>query len=110
MENLNEALGTDASGGQKGLKIETFALIPPKPLMLLAELYGRGAQKYSDRNWERGYPYSWSFSAAQRHMWQFWGGQDRDFEMKVPHPICAAFHMFAITDFMFRDVGEDDRP
>lgn len=91
---------TSSTGGEKGQKDAQYGLIPTRPLRLLAELYGRGAQKYAERNWERGYDWRLSYDAAQRHMNLFWSGEDMDAETRVPHPVCAMFHMAALVEFL----------
>lgn len=100
----------DKTGGEKGSKIQRYDLIPMEPLRLLAELYGKGAEKYAERNWERGYNWSLSFAALQRHVCQFWAGEDVDPETGVPHTIAVAFHAFALTQFMLTARDLDDRP
>lgn len=112
---------TANTGGAKGTKPQRFGLIPVRPLWMLAELYGRGAAKYEERNWERGYPWHLSFEAAQRHMWEFWGGADLDAHLDscpadctshtgLPHPIAAIFHMMALVEFMTTHREFDNRP
>lgn len=105
------------TGAQKDNKIERFDLIPVAPLRMLAKHYGIGSKKYADRNWEKGYNWSWSFAAACRHIWKFWGGEWIDPESKeldpegigTPHVICAAWHMFAIANFYITHPEKDDR-
>ena len=96
-----------ATGAKKGQKLARFDLIPQYPLWKLAELYGRGAQKYAEHNWRHGYQWSLSFAACMRHLWSFWGGEDNDPETGMPHVTCAAFHAFALTQFM-KDYQEGD--
>ena len=104
-----EVRTTSATGGQKGVKPQRYDLVPVEPLALLAELYGHGASKYAAHNWRRGYPWSNSYAAAMRHLTQFWNGEDIDPEMGTPHVINAAFHLFALAQFM-KDFPEyDDR-
>lgn len=104
-----EVRTTSATGGQKGVKPQRYDLIPIDPLNLLAELYGNGAAKYAAHNWRKGYEWSNSYAAAQRHMTAFWNGEDMDPEMGLPHVTSAAFHMFALAQFM-QDFPEfDDR-
>lgn len=100
----------EKTGGEKGAKPARFDLIPQHPLWLLAELYGRGAQKYAERNWERGYNWSLSYAAMQRHLSLFWQGEDCDPETGTPHVINAAFHCFALAEFMSTHPELDDRP
>jgi hypothetical protein len=93
-------LTTSTTGGQKGSKEQRYDLIPVEPLRLLATLYGRGAEKYDDNNWRKGYDWKLSYASAQRHMNQFWGGEDIDPEMDLPHVIMGAWHMFTLAQFM----------
>lgn len=99
------------TGGQKGQKLARFDLIPPVALEALAVHYGKGAAKYEDRNWEKGYDWSLSFAALQRHLWAFWGGDEEDEEGNL-HLAAAAFHVFALLHFTHDSKYEsmDDRP
>lgn len=45
-----------------------FDLISTIGLRRLAELYERGAQKYGDRNWEKGQPLGRYLDSAMRHL------------------------------------------
>lgn len=101
---------TDPSGGQKGQKQARYDLIPAIPLDELARLYGVGAEKYAERNWERGYRYSLSFAALQRHAWAFWNGQDIDEGTRRHHLASVVFHCFAMMEYQARGTGTDDRP
>lgn len=99
-----------ATGGEKGRKLARFDLIPVEPLRLLAEHYGRGARKYADRNWEKGYAWSLSYAALMRHLTAFWGGEDLDAETGSPHIIAAAWHAFALAEYTRTHPEKDDRP
>lgn len=100
----------EKTGGEKGSKIERYDLVPVDPLRWLATLYGKGAAKYSERNWEKGYDWSLSYAAMQRHLNAFWEGQDFDEETGVPHLTNAAFHAFALVTFMTTHPELDNRP
>jgi hypothetical protein len=104
-----EIRATSESGGQKGRKSEEYALIPSEPLAELARVYGYGASKYSDNNWRKGYPYSWSLSALYRHIEAFRRGQSADPESGRHHLAHAAFHLFTLIWFDQNGRGEDDR-
>lgn len=102
---------TDPStGAQKGSKEARFDLIPVGPLTELAELYGFGAKKYADRNWERGYDFSLSYAAMQRHANLFWGGEDNDPETKKSHLASVAWHAFTMMQLLVTHPEKDDRP
>ena len=64
---MAEVRTTSETGGMKGVKLERFDLIPVGPLWDLATLYGRGAAKYVEHNFRKGYEWSKSYSALQRH-------------------------------------------
>jgi hypothetical protein len=97
------------TGGQKGIKAERYDLIPHEALTAVAKVYGYGAEKYSENNWRKGYPYSWSFGALCRHIWAFWRGEDVDPESKLPHLAHATFHCFTLLTFWQKELGTDDR-
>lgn len=105
-----EVRKVSSSGAEKGSKIERYDLIPAEPLRLLAQHFGRGAMKYADRNWEAGYEWSLSFAALMRHAWAFWGGEDIDPETGTPHVIAAAWHAFALAEYMNTHREFDNRP
>lgn len=96
------------TGGEKGSKIQRFSLIPSEFLWTLAEHYGKGARKYADRNWERGYDWSLSVDAMERHWHQWKMGERTDPETGSSHLVAAAWHCIALFIFELRGVGSDD--
>ena len=104
-----EVRTTSSTGGEKGTKPERFDLIPLEALAQVARLYGRGAEKYAAHNWRKGYEWSKSYAAMQRHATQFWNGEDIDPEMQLPHLASVAFHAFALMTFMEEHPDFDDR-
>lgn len=96
------------TGGEKGQKLARFSLIPPEFVWALAEHYGRGAAKYEDRNWERGYKWSLSMDALERHLQQFKMGEWLDAETGTPHIIAVAWHACALFIFKLRGLGTND--
>lgn len=135
---MPEVRTTSSTGGQKGVKDERYDLIPVEPLRELALHYGRGAKKYADHQWRKGYEWSKSYAAIQRHLTAFWGGENYDtcprtregcatpdgepivFEGVVPEKTCfnhtgshhltaAAWHTFTLLEFTKTHPGHDDR-
>lgn len=133
-----EVRTTSSTGGQKGVKLERFDLIPQGPLVKLAEHFGRGALKYDEHQWRDGYEWSKSYSAAQRHWSAFWSGEDYDVCSNHPeecshepapgqntilffeHDTCynhtgshhltaAAWHSFVLLEFTETHPEHDDR-
>ena len=68
--------------------------------------------KYAERNWEKGYDWSKSYAALQRHASQFWGGEDIDTDLPVPSPHLAGviFHALVLLEFSRTHPDYDDRP
>jgi hypothetical protein len=110
LQEMNEVRMVSTTGAEKGSKLERPDLIPVRSLRLLAEHYGKGSLKYADRNWEAGYDWSLSFAAMMRHAWAFWGGEDLDPETGTPHVIAAAWHCFALAEYMETHPEFDNRP
>lgn len=109
--NNSEIIVTDPdTGGQKAMKLERFDLIPPQPLAELAKVYGKGAIKYDDWNWRKGYKWSLSLGAMQRHINAWTRGERFDPETGVHHLASAAWHCFTLMEFQKQGLGTDDRP
>lgn len=96
------------TGGEKGSKLARFSLIPPEFLWALAEHYGKGARKYADRNWERGYNWSLSVDALERHLTQWKQGEIYDPETGTHHLICVAWHACALFCYSIFGKGTND--
>lgn len=101
---------TSATGGQKGKKPAQLGALDPHTLLTLAEVAGFGAEKYDAHNFLKGYDWSLTFNAAQRHLLAFWGGEEVDSESGLSHLGHAAWHCLALLAFAQRDIGTDDRP
>lgn len=98
------------TGGQKGSKLARFDLIPYDVLRELAEHFGRGALKYEDDNWRRGYSWRLSYAALMRHLTAWWEGEDIDEETGTSHLVAVAWHTFVLRWFQMHGKGRDDRP
>lgn len=98
------------TGGAKGSKLQRFDLLPWDSLKLVAEHFGRGAAKYEERNWERGYAWGLSAAALHRHFTEWWQfGVDYDDE-GFHHLTAVAWHALVLLAFATRGIGTDDRP
>lgn len=100
---------TSETGGQKGRKLAELATVDPLALMELAKVSGFGAQKYESFNFLKGYDWSLSANAAFRHLLLFLMGEDYDEESGLPHTAHFAWHGMALTSFLKRGIGTDDR-
>lgn len=107
---MNEIRITDpTTGAQKGQKLERYDLIPFDALDEVARVYGIGARKYADRNWEKGYAWGLSIGALGRHIARFAMGENVDPETGCPHLAHAAWHCLTLLAYMKRKIGTDDR-
>ena len=102
------------TGGEKGQKGERHDLIPPSFLTALARHYGLGAMKYEDNNWKKGYKWSLSYAALQRHLHQWRLGNSTYREECWPasrysyHLVAAAWHCICLWWFEKMGKGTDD--
>lgn len=102
---------TASTGASKGQKAARFDLIPPRVLKLLAEHYGKGAEKYEaiERvepfegpaidNWRLGYPFSSSIAALHRHLNAWTSGEDIDEELGNNHLVAVMWHCATLLEF-----------
>lgn len=68
-----------------------YDLISPIMIDRLAKLLQRGAEKYNDRNWEKGMPLSVYMDSGMRHLYKYLEGQrDED------HLIAAIWNLQAL--------------
>lgn len=100
---------TSSTGGQKGKKLAELGSLDPNSLLKVAEVAGFGSQKYDRLNYMKGYEWSLSFDAMQRHLLAFWGGQDKDEESEMLHLAHAAWHCLTMISYVERGLGTDDR-
>jgi hypothetical protein len=94
-----EVRSVSSTGGEKGVKPEAYALIPWEAMDEVARVYNEGAKKYAAHNWRKGYEWSKSFSAACRHLFAFWRGEDIDPELGTRHLAMAIFHLLGMLSF-----------
>ena len=106
----SEVIITSSTGGMKASKLSQLGFVDPKALYVLGEVAGMGAEKYDAFNYLKGYDWSLSYNAMQRHAMQFWSGEDNDDESGLYHMAHAAWHCLAMVSFMLRKIGTDDRP
>ena len=97
------------TGGEKGQKLARLGAADPLALWKVAEVGGYGEGKYARYNYVKGYKWSLSYDALQRHLMLFWDGEWLDEESKLPHLAHAAWHCLALMTFYLRGKGTDDR-
>lgn len=85
-------------------------LLPGDALDEIARVLKHGALKYGERNWEQGMAWHRPFSAAMRHLWAYWRGEDYDQETGCLHLAHAACCVLFMLGYQLRGIGVDDRP
>lgn len=98
------------TGGMKGQKDVRIHAIPWEALAPLGRVYTFGESKYDDYNFRKGYRWSLSFDALQRHLWAWWSREDSDSESGLLHLAHAAWHALTLLFFSVTGRGTDDRP
>jgi hypothetical protein len=98
----------------EGKKFDTgkarYDLIPPEIEEAIAKVLTFGAEKYGERNWEKGMKWGRPYAALRRHMAAWWSGETNDPETGMSHLWHAACCIAFLTAFEARKVGTDDRP
>lgn len=100
------------SGAEKGSKPERYDLIPSRAMDEVARVYGKGAEKYAERNWEKGYKYGLSIAAIERHISQYKQGHNLDDGEggdMLHHMAHVVFHALALITYDHYKLGTDDR-
>jgi Domain of unknown function (DUF5664) len=85
-------------------------LIPPEVIFSLGKVLTKGAEKYIDRNWEKGFRYGRVYAALQRHLNSWWSGETTDPETGYSHLWHALANLTFLIVFEIRGIGQDDRP
>ncbi len=98
------------TGGEKGQKDVRLHGIPGLAIAELGRVYAFGESKYDDYNFRKGYSWSLSYDALQRHLWAFWEREDTDRESSLHHLAHAAWHCLTLLFFSLTERGTDDRP
>jgi hypothetical protein len=98
------------TGGQKGQKDAQLGAVCPMALMEIAKVAGFGGRKYARYNFLKGFAWSLSYDALQRHLHAFWSGEEVDPESGLYHVAHAGWHCMCLLAFTIRTLGIDDRP
>ena len=109
--SAGEVITTSSTGGQKAGNDIRMSLVPIE-ILDVAELYGKGAKKYADHNWRKGYEWSKSYDAMMRHAMAWWDGEEFDNGeggTGLEHLTAVIFHALALMYFRKNFPEFDDR-
>lgn len=94
-----------------GIRKVSLSVVPTPVIWEIALGMQEGALKYGRHNYRaigvRGSVY---YDATQRHLTDWWEGQDIDPQSQLNHITKALSSLTVLRDAMIRDMWEDDRP
>lgn len=85
-------------------------LIPIEWIWGLGWVLTKGAEKYAERNWEKGMKWGKCIGCALRHTLKFMAGERYDKETGCHHLFMAAWNLLALASYDLRKLGENDLP
>ena len=88
-----------------------YDLLPVAPMREMAEVLEFGSRKYDSNNWRSANPVALSrhYAAVQRHLNQWWSGEDIDPESGMRHLAHAATTLMFIMELSKSHPEVDDR-
>lgn len=92
-----------------GTKIDT-SLVPYELVMAAAVGLNYGAEKYSERNFEKGLPASILLGSIERHCKALMDSDHIDKDSGIPHFCLLASSVAMLCHNVLQAVMEDDRP
>jgi len=109
-ENLKKAM-KDVKGAKWDDGKCDWSFLPSKPIEEVLKIYAGGAKKYGRGNYQKGIHYSRVFSAALRHLWAWWRGEEKDAESGLSHLAHAAWNVITLLEYSMNGayVHFDDR-
>lgn len=106
---VEERVKDPSTGGEKGRKDLELGFLDPLAMEELGRVASTGSRKYAPFNYLKGYSWMLSVNAMFRHTMRFLAGEDRDPETGHLHTTHAAWHAMALSSFILRKRGTDDR-
>ena len=111
---MTETLRPDDNPQTHGVKFDygktRYDLVPVEAVAALASILTHGAEKYGDRNWEKGMDWSRPYGSLLRHLFAWWARENIDPESGKPHLWHAICNLAFLIAYEARDDGTDDRP
>jgi hypothetical protein len=104
----------DEPAGEARKSIESASkprldLVPWPAIEEIAEVLTYGAKKYDANNWCRGAAWGRYFAALCRHIFAWWGGENKDPETGLSHLAHAGCCLIFLMSYQRNGWGTDDR-
>lgn len=87
-----------------------YDLLAPFAIDQVAKVCTIGAQKYAERNWEKGMKWSKVIASLKRHLAAIESGEDFDKETSLLHSAHVMWNAMALTEYYKSYPEGDDRP
>lgn len=87
-----------------------YSLLPVVAMRDTAQIWTFGAEKYGERNWEKGFDWSGPYDCLKRHLEAWFAGEDFDSESGLSHLAHAACNLQMLQHFEYHHQQGDDRP
>jgi diadenosine tetraphosphatase ApaH/serine/threonine PP2A family protein phosphatase len=97
---------------REAIGVPYFRQLPLEALAAGAAALEYGAQKYDNRNWEKGLPYQQMIDSLKRHIADFERGRDYDDAeggSGLPHVALIMSSALILSASVIRGIGQDDR-
>jgi hypothetical protein len=111
VEQLREGDDISKGGVKKDAGKLRWSLLPWDAVEEVVKVLMFGAEKYADRNWEKGMDYGRLFDASLRHKVDWWQkGATVAEDSKIHHLAHDACDILFLLAYELRKQGNDDRP
>lgn len=112
MQDLQKPILSE-NNRQEGLRFNQgkprYDLLEPFAISELVKIFTKGAEKYAERNWEKGMSWSKVLASLKRHIAAFEQGEDFDPELGTYHMANAAWNALALVSYYKLAPHYDDR-
>lgn len=112
-DDMSKAWNKSETGAMReAIGVPYFRQLPLEALAAGAAALEYGAQKYDNRNWEKGLPYQQMIDSLKRHIADFERGRDYDDGeggSGLPHVALIMSSALMLTASVIRGIGQDDR-
>lgn len=103
---------SDTGAMREAIGVPYFRQLPLEALAAGAAALEYGANKYDNRNWEKGLPYQQMIDSLKRHIEDFERGRnydDGEGGSGLPHVALIMSSAMMLSASVIRGIGEDDR-
>jgi len=101
------------SGKKNDQEKNRLDLIHPAVILELGKVLTYGANKYGERNYQKGLAYHRVYGAALRHLVAWWNGENNDREsglLHLSHCLCNIAFLIEFESNREKYANSDDKP